>query len=120
MLNLDESLFHWSNVYGSYLRTTGATYLGFSSLMALNPFMAPISNEIEKWGRYLVERGRPMERPTWFSPNQVVYEGFKVALRKFNRTHLGHPIVFVAPEAGHNAHIVDYGPEQSLVECALN
>ncbi|MDA8138936.1 MAG: alpha/beta fold hydrolase, partial [Desulfobacteraceae bacterium] len=45
---------------------------------------------------------------------------FKVSLRKFNRTHLGHPIVFVAPEAGHNAHIVDYGPEQSLVECALN
>lgn len=67
----------------------------------------------------MVERGRPMEAPTWLTPNQMVYEGFKVKLRKFNTDHRGEPIVFVAPEAGHNAHIVDYGPDQSLVQCAL-
>lgn len=119
MLNLDETLFHWSNVYGSFLQASGTAYLGFSNLMALNPFLSPISQEIEKWGQYMIERGRPMEAPTWQTPNQKIYEGFKVTLRKFNSNHRGEPIIFVAPEAGHNAHIVDYGPSQSLIQCAL-
>jgi poly(3-hydroxyalkanoate) synthetase len=87
--------------------------------MTMNPFWSPVSKEIEKYGRFLEEKGHPMETPAWQTPNQVVYEGFKVALRKFNPGHKGNPIVFVAPEAGHNSHIVDYGPEQSLVQCAL-
>ncbi|MDA8137586.1 MAG: alpha/beta fold hydrolase [Desulfobacteraceae bacterium] len=85
----------------------------------MNPFLSPVSQEMEKYGRFLVEKGQPLENPVWMTPNEVVFEGFKVALRKFNRGHRGNPIVFVAPEAGHNSQIVDYGPEQSLVQCAL-
>ncbi len=119
MMNLDDAMFNCSNLCGQYMQAAGATYLGLSSLTGLNPFLTPISDAMEKFGHYLVEKGRPMKRPTWYTPNQIVYKGYKVALRKFNRDPLGNPIVFVAPEAGHNAHIVDYGPEQSLVRCAL-
>lgn len=119
-MNLDTLLFDWSKVYGDYLQATGASCISLSKIMTMNPFLSPVSQEMEKYGRFLVEKGQPLENPVWMTPNEVVFEGFKVALRKFNRGHRGNPIVFVAPEAGHNSQIVDYGPEQSLVQCALD
>lgn len=118
-MNLDTLLFNWSNTCGAYLQAAGEGCVAFSNLLALNPMLSPVSENFQKCGRFMIEKGAPLQTPTWFTPNQVVYEGHKVALRKFNPGHLGNPIVFVAPEAGHNSHIADYGPDQSLVECAL-
>lgn len=118
-MSFDTLLFDWSKVSSNYLQVTGEGCLAFSKLLAFNPFMNKLSEQVEHFGRFMIEKGHPLETPTWFTPNRVVYEGHKVALRKFNQGHRGNPIVFVAPEAGHNSHIVDFGPEQSLVQCAL-
>lgn len=118
-MSLDTLLFNWSKVSGSYLQVTGEGCVAFSKLLAFNPLLNPLSEQFEHFGRFMIEKGQPLETPTWFTPNRVVYEGHKVALRKFNQGHRGNPIIFVAPEAGHNSHIVDYGPDQSLVQCAL-
>ncbi len=113
-------LFNWSQVCGNYFQSVGEGCIAFSNLMAFNPFLNPMAEDIKNYGRFMVEKGTPLEIPTWQRPNQVVYEGHKVALRKFNPEHRGNPIIFVAPEAGHNSHIVDYGPDQSLIQCALD
>lgn len=76
----------------------------------------PIANNFSK---YLIEKGRQPQAPTWYTKNKVVWENDKVMLRKFNHGNHGNPILFIAPEAGHDSRIVDYGPKQSLVECAL-
>lgn len=68
---------------------------------------------------YLVVKSDPPLPQAWYTRNEIVYKGHKVALRKFNKDLKGNPVVIVAPEAGGDSHIVDYGPEQSLVECAL-
>lgn len=118
-MSIDTFLFNWSKVSGDYLQTVGESYIAFSDFMALNPFFNSIAQDYKKYGRFIIEKGKPLETPTWFTPNQVVYEGHKVALRRFNPEKRGNPILFVAPEAGHNSLIVDYGPDQSLAQCAL-
>ncbi len=119
-MNPDVALFNWSKVCGGYMQAVGESCISFSNAMTFNPFWGPISDQLNDYGRFLVEKWAPLEDPEWGTPNTVVYEGHKVALRKFNREHLGNPVILVAPEAGHDSHIVDYGPEQSLVQCALD
>jgi poly(3-hydroxyalkanoate) synthetase len=117
-MNLDTLLFDWPKAYGSFLQSAGRSYIFFSQMAAFNPFMGFFSAPMEQFGRFLLEKGTPLEPPSWYTPNRIVYEGHKIALRKFNSDSLGNPILFVAPEAGHDSHIVDYGPGQSLVQCA--
>lgn len=119
-MSLDTLLLNLSKVSGDYFQTVGEGCIAFSNLMALNPFFNPYAADCKNYGQFMIEKGTPLEMPTWLTPNQIVYEGHKVALRKFNPEHRGNPILFVAPEAGHNSHIVDYGPDQSLVQCALD
>jgi poly(3-hydroxyalkanoate) synthetase len=74
---------------------------------------------VERIRDYLDVKAEEPLPAEWHTANEVVYEGHKVALRKFNSDKRGNPLIVVAPEAGGDSLIVDYGPKQSLVECAL-
>jgi poly(3-hydroxybutyrate) depolymerase len=119
-MNIDTMLLEQGNFYNWLLRNIGSGYAHFSNMLRLNPFFSSLSGDMEKYGRFLTEKGMHIGPSRWHTENQVVFSDHKVALRKFNENKIGNPIVFVAPEAGHNSQIVDYGPEQSLVECAKN
>ncbi len=69
--------------------------------------------------KYLIAKSEPMKPQYWYTRNHNVFEGQKTILRKFNDDERGNPLVIVPPEAGHDSLIVDFGPDQSLVECAL-
>ncbi len=117
-MNPDAALFQWSKVCGDYFKAVGEGWLTLSKMMAFNPLFNPLTEQLEDYGRFMFERWKPIDTPRWMTSNQIVYKGHKVALRKFNRKKLGNPVIIIAPEAGHNSHIVDYGPEQSLIQCA--
>ena len=119
-MTLDSMRLNWSKIFSDFLQSRGEAWVAFSKLVALNPAFSLISEQLENCGRFMVEKGQPLRTPEWFTPNRIIFKGHKIALRKFNAKELGNPIIFVAPEAGHNSHIVDYGPDQSLVQCALN
>ncbi len=95
----------------NYFQMAGTAWMS-TAFMTWNPFA-------ERFGRYCFEKAKKPKEPKWYSPNKVVYEGHKVALRKFTAGHKGNPAIFITPEAGHDSLIVDYGPGQSLVACAL-
>lgn len=73
---------------------------------------------LEKTRAYLQAKGEPPETAQWYSPNQLILEKHKTALRQFIADKKGSPLIIIPPEAGHDSTIVDYGPGQSLVEAA--
>lgn len=64
------------------------------------------------------EKSKPLAKPGWYTPNEVVWSDGKTELLEFRKGP--SPILIVAPEAGHSSHIMDYGPGQSLVRCAMD
>ena len=116
---MDNILRYWENSVRGGMQTMGAIYQSFGTLMKENPFTKPWSEAVKNYGNFLVERGRPITSGQWMSENQVVHTELKVSLRKFNKDEKGNALLLVPPEAGHNSQIVDYGPGQSLVQCAL-
>jgi len=88
--------------------------------MGMNCFTAPWAETMNDFGSFLKEKNTPISSVPWMTENQVVHSDLKVALRKFNGKNKGNPLVLIPPEAGHNSQIVDYGPGQSLVQCALD
>ncbi len=116
---MDQVWQEWGNAFRSGMRITGAMYQSFGRMMDLFPLQRPLAENWINWGRYLEERNRPITAHPWMTPNQVIYKGLKNELRKFNYDQRGNPILLIPPEAGHNSQIVDYGPGQSLVQCAL-
>lgn len=75
---------------------------------------------LEKTQTYFKAKAEPPVAAEWYSSNQVVLREHKTALRQFGEVKNKNPLIIVPPEAGHDSLIVDYGPGQSLVECALN
>jgi poly(3-hydroxybutyrate) depolymerase len=116
---MDQVWQEWGNAYRSAMRMSGAAYQSFGHMLNLNPFGIPFANSWINWGRFLEEKNQPIAEHPWMTDNRIVYKGLRTALRKFNSDRRGNPILLVAPEAGHNSQIVDYGPGQSLVQCAL-
>jgi poly(3-hydroxyalkanoate) synthetase len=116
---MDNVLRYWENSVRGGMQTLGAMYECFGTMMKMNPFTKPWANATKDYGSFLVESNRPIESGPWMSENQVVHSDLKVALRKFNKDEKGNALLLVPPEAGHNSQIVDYGPAQSLVQCAL-
>lgn len=110
-MDIDRIKASTEEVTRNYFQLAGTAWLS-TAFMTGNPLAG-------KFGRFCFEKAKKPEESEWYSPNEVVYEGHKVALRKFNKSSKGNPVIFVAPEAGHDSQIVDYGPGQSLVECAL-
>lgn len=88
-------------------QAAGATYLDR---------LYPVFSQMR---RYMQARAEPLKPQYWYSHNRIVWEGQKTVLRKFNEDERGNPLVIIPPEAGHDSLIVDFGPYQSLVECAL-
>jgi poly(3-hydroxyalkanoate) synthetase len=115
----DDLMRNWENMTSTFLRQTGISWHILANWMSMNPFCTPAAQWMQAWSRFLCKRRPLIESYPWHTPNTVVYQGCKVALRKFNHDIKGTPLLLVAPEAGHNSQIVDYGPGQSLVQCAL-
>ena len=53
----------------------------------------------------------------WQTPHQVKHETDAIRLLQFSYAP-GVPLIIVPPQAGHHSYIADYGPGQSLAECA--
>lgn len=117
---MDHILQSWENSIRGGMQLTGAMFHLFGDAMGMNPFTRPWAVELNKYGNFLKEKSMRIESAPWMTTNRVVFSGLKVALRKFNEGERGNPLLLVPPEAGHNSQIVDYGPEQSLVQCALD
>jgi len=81
--------------------------------------MTPMNPWFEKTRKYFQAKAEAPESQRWYSSNKIVLQKHKTALRQFARYQDGSPLIIVPPEAGHDSLIVDYGPRQSLVECAL-
>jgi poly(3-hydroxybutyrate) depolymerase len=90
------------------------------TLMDTNPFIDKTwADAVTDYGSFLKEKANPILRNPWLTENKIDYRGQKTILRRFSSGDMGNPVLLVPPEAGHNSQIVDYGPEQSLVQCAL-
>jgi poly(3-hydroxybutyrate) depolymerase len=90
------------------------------TLMDTNPFIDKTwADAVTDYGTFLKEKAKPILPNPWLTENKIVYRGQKTILRQFSSGDMGNPLLLVPPEAGHNSQIVDYGPEQSLVQCAL-
>ena len=110
-LNLDEIVMSAENGIRQAFRL-GDQAVAAAYLVQINPFFKQVR-------KYLQAKADPLKPQHWYSRNRIVYQGQKTVLRKFNDDDRGNPLVIVPPEAGHDSLIVDYGPGQSLVECAL-
>ena len=110
-LTLDQLMMNTDGLRRDYSKLVSG-FISFSNIGKWIP-------EMERLGNYLDVKAEEPLLAEWYTPNEIVYQGYKVALRKFNSDLKGNPLVVVAPEAGGDSLIVDYGPNQSLVECAL-
>ncbi|RJQ75440.1 MAG: alpha/beta fold hydrolase [Desulfobacteraceae bacterium] len=117
---MDHILRSWENGVRGGMQLMGGMYQWFGAAMGMNPCAKPWAAALNNYGKFLTEKSMPIASGHWETSNQVVHCGLKVALRKFNGTEKGNPLLLVPPEAGHNSQIVDYGPGQSLVQCALD
>jgi poly(3-hydroxybutyrate) depolymerase len=116
---MDLFLRSWENCIRGGMHNMGNMYQLLGTAMSMNPFAKALTEPVNNYGKYLKERNLPIEEGPWMTENKVVHRGLKVALRKFNGDNKGNPVLLVPPEAGHNSQIVDFGPDQSLVQCAL-
>src|SRR5579859_398721 len=71
-----------------------------------------------KWLEALTDRGRP----SWSSPNTIVFEAPVARLRDFstNPEAAVVPTLVLPPQAGHDSCIVDYSPAQSQMGAILD
>lgn len=118
-MQADEFVRNYENMLETCLTHSAMGWDCIATWMGLNPFFFPAAQWLHTWSRFLREKKLRIRSYPWETKNTVVYRGNKVALRKFNHGAKGNPLLLVAPEAGHNSQIVDYGPGQSLVQCAL-
>ncbi len=74
--------------------------------------------ELPRWYELVSAR----RRPTWSTPNEIVFEAPLARLRDFS-TDPGSsvvPVLVLAPQAGHDSCIVDYSPQQSQMRTILD
>jgi poly(3-hydroxybutyrate) depolymerase len=63
-----------------------------------------------RWWDVINDRGRP----SWSSPNEVIFEAPVARLRDFSSPGAkGTPTLVLPPQAGHDSCIVDFSPQQS-------
>ncbi len=78
----------------------------------------PWSLDVPRWLELTTNRGRP----SWTSPNEIVFEAGVARLRDFSTTSARSkvvPTLVLPPQAGHDSCIVDYSPEQSQIGAIL-
>jgi poly(3-hydroxyalkanoate) synthetase len=100
------------------MHMTGTLYDMLATAMRLNAFTQTLAAPVADYASFLKEKAAPISDRPWLSDNEVVARWPRIILRKFKEGEKGHALLLVPPEAGHNSQIVDYGPEQSLVQCA--
>ena len=115
---MDSFLQSFDNSIRDGMKITGDAYEFFGDTIGTNLFLRPLGEEIKRYATFLKEKAAPISPGPWTTHNAVVRRWSKVVLRKFNGDKKGNPMLIVPPEAGHNSKIVDYGPGQSLVQCA--
>jgi poly(3-hydroxybutyrate) depolymerase len=117
---MDHLLRFLENNSRNGMQFQGNVFHFLGTLMDTNPFIYKTwADAVTDYGSFLKEKAMPILANPWLTENQITYRGQKTILRRFSSGDLGDPLLLVPPEAGHNSQIVDYGPEQSLVQCAL-
>jgi poly(3-hydroxyalkanoate) synthetase len=110
---------------GSWLDGMDALLDGLSELLGdtLERFPAqllagrPPALDFVPWARLAGTR----RRPTWSTPNEIVFEADIARLRDFSPVHPAGlvPTLVLPPQAGHDSCIVDYSPEQSQMQAIV-
>jgi poly(3-hydroxyalkanoate) synthetase len=118
--SMDYLFRSYENKIRNVMEITGELYKMAGTSIGMNPFAQPIAQAIKDYGSFLKEKAAPISESPWMTENKGVYRGTRVNLRRFSSGNNGNPLLLVPPEAGHNSQIVDYGPGQSLVQCALD
>ena len=77
----------------------------------------PAALDFARWARLAGSR----RRPTWSTPNEIVFEADIARLRDFSPVHPAGlvPTLVLPPQAGHDSCIVDYSPEQSQMQAIV-
>ena len=72
-----------------------------------------------RWWMAMTDRGRP----SWSTPNEIVFEAGIARLRDFSTAGARSqvvPTLVLPPQAGHDSCIVDYSPQQSQMRAILD
>jgi poly(3-hydroxyalkanoate) synthetase len=79
----------------------------------------PWTLDVPRWVKLTTQRGRP----SWTSPNEIVFDTPVARLRDFSTTWERSkvmPTLVLPPQAGHDSCIVDYSAEQSQIGAILD
>ncbi len=109
-------------VFADSLRAASATVEGvvewWESAIRRRATPQQLMFESLEWFTEVVGR----RRPTWSSPNRVVFEAPVARLRDFSSRSRSDvvPTLVLPPQAGHDSCIVDYSVEQSQMQTILS
>jgi poly(3-hydroxybutyrate) depolymerase len=101
----------------SWLEAWGIAVTGAADCM-ISSYASQLSPlDIPRWLELATVRGRP----SWTTPNEIVFETPVARLRDFSTSSTAGvvPTLVLPPQAGHDSCIVDYSPEQSQMRVIL-
>jgi poly(3-hydroxyalkanoate) synthetase len=102
----------------SWVEGWAAAFNGLSDWFTTALTREPGSLDVPRWLEVITTRGRP----SWTTPNEVVFETPIARLRDFSTSHRRGliPTLVLPPQAGHDSCIVDYAPDQSQMRTILD
>lgn len=85
-----------------------------------SPWTIGIDQARRCW-KAIAELSKPIPTPEWTTPNKIESTRPNAILRNFSNQNSSpdFPILILPPQAGHHSKIVDYAPDQSLVQAGL-
>ena len=101
----------------SWLEGWAVAISGITDVFTTALTRGPSVLNVPRWLGLITSR----ERPTWSTPNEIVFESPLARLRDFSTSRKRGvvPTLVLPPQAGHDSCIVDYSPEQSQMGAIL-
>ena len=101
----------------SWLDTWAIGVAGVTNYLTGALLHGPRPRDLQRWFELMSAH----ERPTWSTPNEIVFEAPVASLRDFStrRPRGLVPTLVLPPQAGHDSCIVDYSADQSQMRTIL-
>jgi len=107
-----------AGLWGNWLEGWAAATTGVADLIAAELEAAPRPLDLVRWFSLMSKR----DRPTWSTPNEIVFEAEIARLRDFSVPGAPRglvPTLVLPPQAGHDSCIVDYSKSQSQMQTII-
>ncbi len=104
-----------AGLWGNWLEGWAAATTGIADLIAAELEAAPRPLDLVRWSSLMHQRSKP----TWSTPNEIVFEAEIARLRDFSVPGAPRglvPTLVLPPQAGHDSCIVDYSRTQSQMQ----